>query len=129
MFGFSFSSLVLLLAVALVILGPKETFMLAVKAGDLISKVKRQFSKFKRELNFIDEPKAAIASFKTEVTDKLFSDVNLSGTDNHTELSVIPDTSTGSEDAVRIDALLERLDDLEKEIRTLKDKAQSIKKN
>lgn len=69
MFGFSFPSLLLLVAVALLILGPKQTVALFVKAGDFINNAKRQYIKLKNELNFIDASNDNVCSFN-EIKDE-----------------------------------------------------------
>lgn len=83
MFGFSFPSLLLLILVALMVLGPKKTVALALKAGDFINAAKRQYIKLKNELSFIEDTKDSVIKAYAQ-SDELISNTNLNDVANKT---------------------------------------------
>lgn len=83
MFGFSFPSLLLLILVALMVLGPKKTVALALKAGDFINAAKRQYIKLKNELSFIEDTKDSVIKAYAQ-SDELISNTNLNDDANKT---------------------------------------------
>lgn len=83
MFGFSIPSLLLLILVALMVLGPKKTVALALKAGDFINAAKRQYIKLKNELSFIEDTKDSVIKAYAQ-SDELISNTNLNDDANKT---------------------------------------------
>lgn len=135
MFGFSFPSLLLLISVALMVLGPKKTVALALKAGDFINAAKRQYIKLKNELSFIEDTKDSVIKAYAQ-SDELISNTNLNDVANKTnsiksiEFSDDDDTieycndKTSANDKTdtmsQYDDVLKRISSLEQELAILK---------
>lgn len=135
MFGFSFPSLLLLILVALMVLGPKKTVALALKAGDFINAAKRQYIKLKNELSFIEDTKDSVIKAYAQ-SDELISNTNLNDVANKTnsiksiEFSDDDDTieycndKTSANDKTdtmsQYDDALKRISSLEQELAILK---------
>ena len=135
MFGFSFPSLLLLILVALMVLGPKKTVALALKAGDFINSAKRQYIKLKNELCFIEDTKDSVIKAYAQ-SDELISNTNLNDDANKTnsikriEFSDDNDTieycndKTSANDKTdtmsQYDDALKRISSLEQELAILK---------
>ncbi len=127
MFGFSFPSLLLLVAVALLVLGPKQTVSLFVKAGDFINNAKRQYIKLKNELNFIDASNDNVCSFNdtkndcSTGTNSVFtSKVQPLGTEISNPLSSFDNTQVNSSAITKDVDFLKRIDAIELELKDLK---------
>lgn len=127
MFGFSFPSLLLLLAVALLILGPKQTVSLFVKAGDFLNNAKRQYIKLKNELNFIDASSDNICSFNeakddcsTDTNSVFKSEVQPLGAEISKTLSSFNNKQVNSSAITKDDDFLKRIDAIELELKDLK---------
>ena len=127
MFGFSFPSLLLLVAVALLVLGPKQTVSLFVKAGDFINNAKRQYIKLKNELNFIDASNDNVCSFNdtkndcsTETNSVFTSKVQPLGSEISKTLSSFDNTQVNSSSITKDGDLLKRIDAIELELKDLK---------
>lgn len=127
MFGFSFPSLLLLVAVALLVLGPKQTVSLFVKAGDFINNAKRQYIKLKNELNFIDASNDNVCSFNdtkndcsTETNSVFTSKVQPLGSEISKTLSSFDNTQVNSSSITKDVDFLKRIDAIELELKDLK---------